>query len=72
MKAGKKIEASYGDSSTYEDVLESMKAHARKIGADALVNLRIENAAEISIRVDLTATAVRYLTESRTISSKAS
>ena len=70
MKAGKEVKASFGEGSTYDEVLESMKKHARKIGADALINVRLENISEMSARVDLTATAVRYLTESTKISSK--
>ena len=72
MRAGKEIEASFDESSTYNDVLESMKKHARKIGADALIHVQLENPGAMSSRVGFTATAVRYLTESTKISSKAS
>lgn len=66
----RKMKASYGDASTYDEILKDMMAYARKIGADALMDVRpVTDEGNISTKITLTATAVRYLQESRVVTS---
>jgi hypothetical protein len=65
----RKMKASYGDASTYDEILQDLMAYARKIGADALVGVRPVDEGAISTKIALTATAVRYLQESRVVTS---
>ena len=62
------MKASFNDNSTYDEVLESLKIHARKVGADALMNVRpVGDAGTITSRVELTAVAIRYLNQANTV-----
>jgi hypothetical protein len=66
----REVKASFGDSSTYDQVLEEMMAYARRIGADALIRVRpLNDAGSMSARVAVTATAVRYLREHQVVTS---
>lgn len=68
LTAGREMEASYNSNSTYDQVLESLKSYARKVGADALMNVRpVGDAGTVSSRVELTAVAVRYLNQANTV-----
>lgn len=69
MTMDRKIKASYGDDSTYDDVVAAMTDYARKVGADALVGLRPVMDDNTGSRVTLTATAVRYLRQNSTVTS---
>jgi hypothetical protein len=70
MTVDRKVEASFGDSSTNDKILDEMVAYARTIGADALVRVRpVNDTSSISARVAMTATAVRYLRENSVVTS---
>jgi hypothetical protein len=68
LTAKKEIKASFNDESTFDQVLNTLKKEARKIGADALINLRPINSEDASVII--TATAVHYLKETGTVSSQ--
>lgn len=73
LTASKKMEASFNDESTYDNVMASLEEHARKVGADALINVRpVTRNGEVDTKIVITATAIRYLTEGVTVISKES
>jgi len=71
LSAKKDMDPSYNDQSTYDEVMDTLKEEARKVGADALVNVRPLTAegGGLKSRVQVTATAVRYLEKAETVTS---
>jgi hypothetical protein len=71
LTAKKDMDPTYNDQSTYDQVMETLKQEARKVGADALINVRPLTAegGGLKSRVQVTATAVRYLEKTETITS---
>ena len=73
LTATKDMEASFNGDSTYDNVMAELEKHAREVGADALINVRpVDKNGGMDARVVITATAIRYLTERSTVSSKES
>jgi hypothetical protein len=70
LSTQKKMHASFDDRSVYDQVLAELKSYARRIGADALIDVQPHYVGEgMNGRVQMDATAVRYLKQSETISS---
>ncbi len=65
------MDPSYNDRSTYDQVIKTLKDEARKVGADALIDVRPITAegGGLKSRVQVTATAVRYLEKTTTVTS---
>ena len=72
LTASKNMEASFNDESTYDNVMADLEKHARQVGADALINVRPLDEGGSDAKVVITATAIRYLTERTTVTSKES
>jgi hypothetical protein len=72
LTAGQKMKTSFTDVSTRDQVLGSLTDYARKIGADALINVKPVGGEDLSTRVEMSATAIRYLNPGKTIGSRAS
>ena len=71
MTAEKTIEASFSSESTYDEVLAWLKDQAREVGADALVGVSpVNEVGGLNTKLVLTATAIRYLEPSKTITSQ--
>jgi uncharacterized protein YbjQ (UPF0145 family) len=58
--------------STYDQVVVALTDEARKVGADALINVRPVDNTELSTRVIVTATAVRFMRQGATVTSSGS
>lgn len=73
LTVDRKMKASFDDHSTYDVAVEDLKEHARKVGADALINVKpLGDAGGLEARVVLTGTAVRYMEQAEQVSSKTS
>lgn len=70
LRAGKKMKASFNDKSTYDEVMDSLVRYARKVGADALAEVKpVDQGRSTDTRIELTATAVRYMRRHQTVTS---
>jgi len=72
LTASKDMDISFNGDSTYDKAMSDLEKHARKVGADALINVRPVNQEGTDAKVVITAVAIRYLTERTTVTSKAS
>ena len=64
------MDPSYNDRSTYDQVIKTLKDEARKVGADALIDSPHHRRGRgLKSRVQVTATAVRYLEKTTTVTS---
>ena len=72
LTASKDMDISFNGESTYENAMADLEKHARKVGADALINVRPLNQDGTEAKVVITAVAIRYLTERTTVTSKSS
>jgi uncharacterized protein YbjQ (UPF0145 family) len=59
-----------GADSSYELAVDRLEVYARRVGADALVELKTDTMDQPSPRIVLTATAVRYLEPAGTVTSQ--
>ena len=67
----KDLDASFGGRSIYDTTIETLKSHARRVGADALIHLNPRHAGEGSNnKVIVDATAVRYLARGPVVTSE--
>ena len=72
LTASQEMKASFNGDSTYDKVMADLEKHARKVGADALINVHpVSENGDLEPKVVITATAIRYLTERSTVTSKA-
>jgi hypothetical protein len=70
LTVDRQMKASFNDRSTYDDAIAMMVAHARKVGADAIINLKpVDDPSGLEARVVLTGTAVRYMEQAERVSS---
>ena len=67
LTAGKEMKASFDDDSTYDQVISSLKKHARKVGADALINVRPVKSEDA--RLVISAIAIRFFEQKRSVTS---
>jgi len=67
MTASKEMKPSFSEDSTYDQIIADLKKHARKVGADALINVQPENSEDA--RVVISATAIRFFEQKRSITS---
>ncbi len=74
LVARKNMDASFDDSSTYDDLIISLKKYARKVGADALINVKpvTSEGGGLKSKVEVSAVAIRYLEKQSTITAKTS
>ena len=73
ITASQKMKGSFNGDSTYDKVMADLEEHARKVGADALINVHpVSGNGDLEPKVVITATAIRYLTERSTVTSKES
>ena len=72
LSARRTLDASFNDRSTYDDLLLDLKAYARKVGADALTEVRpvSTETGSMKSRIAITARAVRYLESGANLRSK--
>ena len=74
LTARKDMNASFNDSSTYDELIRALKKHARKVGADALIKVRpvTTEGGGLKSKVEVSAVAVRYLERQSTITAATS
>ena len=66
----KDLDASFGGKSIYDETIDALKSYARRVGADALINLKPRHVGEGSDnKVIVDATAVRYLEAGQVVTS---
>ncbi len=72
LSACKTMDAAFNDSSTYDQLLASLKDYARKVGADALIEVKpsADEGGGLKSQVRMDAVAVRYLTLESSVGSK--
>ena len=70
LTADRRMEAT--GESTYDLVVDDLTQEARKVGADALIHVRPVDNTEMSTRVMVTATAVRFMRQGATVTSAGS
>jgi len=72
LTAQRTLDASFNDRSTYDDIVAVLKDYARKVGADALTEVRpiSTETGAMKSRIQVTARAVRYLESGATLRSK--
>ncbi len=71
LTAKKSMDPSFDDHSTYDELMSDLKDYARKVGADALIEVRpvTDEGKGLKSQVQMTATAVRFLQKAETVSS---
>lgn len=67
LTAGKEMKPSLGDDSTYDLVMRDLEKYARKIGADALIDVHPVSSEDT--QVVISATAIRYFQQKRSVTS---
>ena len=74
LTARKQMDAKFDDSSTYDELLVALKKHARKVGADALIEVRpvTSEGGGLKSNVEISAVAIRYLERQSTITAQTS
>ena len=74
LYAKKNMDVHFDDSSTYDELLKTLKRHARKVGADALIQVQphTSESGGMKSRVEMSAVAIRYLRKEATVTSAAS
>ena len=74
LSAGRSMDANFNDRSTYDDLVASLKEYARKVGADALTEVRplSTETGGMKSKLSITARVVRYLEPGASLRSKES
>lgn len=73
LTVDREIKSSFNDRSTYDEAMDALKDHARKVGADALIDVKpVGDSGGLNARVVLSGTAVRYMEQTEQVSSKTS
>ena len=72
LSTRKKMKASFNGRSIYDEAIASLEAKARKLGADALMQISPRVVGKgMGSKVEVEATAIRYLTHELTVTSAA-